>query len=194
MHGRLGFSRGAAGEEPDRGIVAMGVGVGQAVGRALRQLLEGAVASSFSHHDEMSQMGERVEQRLDPVEGGFVHDGHAGSAVLEIVDEILGREDGVDHGDDGPHLRRPEPGESELGPIGKYQKNAVLDRDAQLPQGIPEAIGPGLDLPVGVGLVAVVEAALVASPLLDVAVEEVPGHVEALRELHRGRGHGIPEF
>ena len=74
--------------------------------------------------------------------------------------------------------------------IGFHLKIKHLPK-AEIDERVREAVRAGLHLAVRVGVVAVVEAALGRAALLDVPVEEVPGHVEPLREL-QGPAHEAP--
>jgi hypothetical protein len=106
------------------------------------------------------------------------------------VDEVVRRHDRVHHRDHGARLGGAEPRERELGAVGQHDQHPVLDGDVEAAQRVREAVGVRVHLRVRVGEVAPAQARLAAAALLEVAVEEVPRHVEALGELHGGHGQG----
>jgi hypothetical protein len=139
------------------------------------------VRPRVADHEQVPEVGEALPQRVQPLERRRLHDRDLRPRVLEIVEVLLGRQGGVHHRDHGADLGRSEPGEGELGAVGQHDQHAVLGPDPERAQSIAQPVGGGLHLAVGEGLLPPVQAPLVAAALLDVPIEEVPGHVEALR-------------
>ncbi len=181
---RLGPAGGAAGEEPDRRIVAARGDVVEVRRQLAGDRLEAGVAAAGRRAADQ-ELGAGAVFR-----GGFEgshqvvpHHGAAGAAGAQQVGERIGLEGRVDHHHDRPELEDAEQGAGVLGPVGQGDEDPLLLTHAQAGESVGEAVGQPLDLAVGELAEGSAQGDPLAAALGDPAVEEVLGDVEVRRRL-----------
>ena len=114
LHRGLGPAGGAAGEEPDGGVVA----VGGEVPPGLRRRSRGAISQSRAAHDQQRRrVGSPRRRGAEGVRPLRRHQRHGGAAVLEEILDGVGLELRVDHHYDGADLQDAKQGRHEVRPV-----------------------------------------------------------------------------
>jgi len=132
-------------------------------------------------HDDLAQVVQFfLGDGLQMGEQRFADDGDAGAAVVEDVFVVLGLGLCVDGNGDGADFDGAEKGVQKFGRVEKQEKDPLFGADAELEQGITDAVGVFQELLVGDPLVAALDGDFRAAAFVDVAVDEVRGDVEGV--------------
>ena len=185
---RLGQTRGAAREEPDRRVVrTRGDGL-ERLPTVPGQSLEGGVPVGIAiHHEKPGLPLGRCQRRLEALPHRAVHHRAGGVTVVEKRRQVPRRAARVDHHHHSADAQRAEEGADEPGAVGQGDEHPLLRAHADFEQSATEAVGQRQHL--GVGHLAVGEAQSdpVPAPLPDPVVQEVVGDIEPLGKLHSDR-------
>ena len=183
LHRGLGAAGGAAGEEPDRGVVAVGGEVAPGVRRRIEARRPLALAPD-EQPGCMRGPGGHGAKRIGVLRA---HQRRRGAAVLEEIPDRVGLELRVDHHYDGADLQDAEQRRHEVGPVGQGDDHALLRRHARRGEHVGIAVRPRLHLavapPSGVGQ----QRGPVSPTLAHPGIEEVLGDIQVGR---RFGGHG----
>lgn len=109
-------------------------------------------------------------------------DGDAGAAVVEDVFVLLRLGLRVDGNGDRADFDRAEKGIEKFWRVEQQEKDALFGADAEREQEVADAIGILQKLEIGDPLVAALDGDFGATALLDVAVHEVRGDIEGIRQ------------
>ena len=112
----------------------------------------------------------------------FANQGDACAAVVEDVLVVLRFRLRVDRDGDSADLDRAEEGVQELRRIQEQEKNALFGTNAESEQSITDAVGSFEQLPIGDPLFAALDGDFRPAPFLDVAIHEVCGDIERIRQ------------
>jgi hypothetical protein len=193
-HG-LGPPRRAAGEEPDRGIVAVR---GKGLERGRRRF-DPALESRLARHQGSLHQPRALGRRPERLRDVDVGDHGARAGVLEEVLDLGPGEPGIGHHGDGAELEGAEERGHEFGRVGERQEDPLLGLDPGVGEDMAEAVRQGLDLGVGARARVGEERGMSAPALANARVEEEIRDVPSFRvrcghgKLARSRPHdGCP--
>ena len=151
LHRGLGPAGGAAGEEPDGGVVA----VGGKVPPGLRCRIEARFPIAAAHDQQRGRVGGpagRGAERVGPLRG---YQRHGGAAVLEEILDGVGLELRVDHHYDGADLQDAKQGRHVVRPVGQGDDHALFRSHSRRAEHVGIAVGQCLNLtvaqPSGIG-------------------------------------------
>ncbi len=190
MHGTLGEARRARRVEPEAGIVPGGVlGLEGSGGLGQPRLVGDMTWPRRAHHDHVLQMARVGENRPRLGEERLRDHGHAGTAVIEEIEIVLGahhRVDGYGHRAnlDGP----PEGGEEGRG-VEEETQHPVFLLDAEAAERIARPVDLLLEPGIGQLALVVKEGDLAAASFGHVAIHEERRGIEAVRHLERRQCH-----
>ena len=151
LHGGLGPAGGAAGEEPDGGVVTVG-GKGPP---GLRCRIETRFPIAGAHDQQRGRVGSpdgRGAKRVSPLRG---YQRHGGAAVLEEILDGVGLELRVDHHYDRADLQDAKQGRHVGRPVGQGDDHALFRSHSRRAEHVGIAVGQCLNLtvaqPSGIG-------------------------------------------
>jgi hypothetical protein len=151
------------------GVVGAGSSASGASATSASKLASPSRSSSGGHADRpaarAATAGRQLGARLaHAVERARVGHHHAGPRVVEVVGEVLDRQEGVDLGGDRADLLRGVPGGHELDPVGEREQHALLLADAEIAQDVAGAVDERGELGVAHALLAAQQRGAVAAP------------------------------
>ena len=111
---------------------------------------------------------------------------HARACVVEVIFVVTRRQQRIYHRDHRANTRRAKPRPNKLRTIGQHHQHAVLDIGARISQRIAGPVCQTRSFTVGPLPVFEIETDFVRPAFLEVVIEEVVRHVEALG---KRRGH-----
>ena len=178
---RLGATGGAAGKEPDRGVVAVGGDVVEAgVELAGNRRKTGMTAGLRAADQELGA----VAVTLRGLEGGdqaVRHHGAARAARGQEMGQRVGLERRVDHHHDRARLEHAKERADVLRSVGQGDEDALLRAHPEADEGLGKAVGELLDLAVGELAKGAPQGDALTTALGDPPVEEILGDVEVRR-------------
>ena len=113
---------------------------------------------------------------------GFTDDGYAGAGVVEDIFAIVRLGLGVDGNGDGADLDGAKERVEKFGRVEKQEEHALFWTSAESAKSIAGAVGALEELLVGDALVAAFDGDVLRAAFEKVAVHEVAGDVEELRQ------------
>src|SRR5579859_3266943 len=133
MQMNRGFGRagGPRGIEPERHVVAAGVGWLEYVGLIGNQTGEGSVLSAVSHDDDLFEILLFFQNVRHGGKEILTDDQYFRTAIAQQVAIVIRGEKGVDRNRDGADLHRTPEEEGKLGTVEHKEHHAVLHLDTQ---------------------------------------------------------------
>ena len=113
---------------------------------------------------------------------GFTDDGYAGAGVVEDIFVIVRLDLGVDGNSDGADFDDAKERVEKFGRVEKQEEHALFRMDAESAKSIAGAVGAIEELLVSDALVAAFDGDVLRAAFEKVAVYEVAGDVEELRQ------------
>ena len=113
---------------------------------------------------------------------GFADDGYAGARVVEDIFVIVRLGLGVDGNGDGADFDGAKERVEKFRRVEKQEEHALFRKDAESAKSIAGTVGALEELPVGDALVAALDGDVLRAAFEKVAVHEVGGDVEELRQ------------
>lgn len=142
-----------------------------------------ARAGCVADENDFTEMTEvLLRNRLKLGKQAFADDGYGGLAVIEDVLVFMGFGLSIHGNGYGANLDGAEKGVEKFGRVEKQQEHALFRADAEAPEGIGGAVGALEELLIRDALVAAFDSDVLGSALKDVAVHEIRGNVEKLRQ------------
>jgi len=113
---------------------------------------------------------------------GLTDDGYAGARVVEDIFVIVRLGLGVDGNGDGADFDGAKERVEKFRRVEKQEEHALFRKDAESAKSIAGTVGALEELPVGDALVAALDGDVLRAAFEKVAVHEVGGDVEELRQ------------
>ena len=152
-------------------------------GFRLRRGYGGQVGGQAADDDDVLEPRQlRAIDRVELAQERSADHESTGAAVIEGMRVILRAPERIERHRNDARLDRAEEAVGERGSVLQDQGDALLGLDAETSQGRAEAIDALGDLPVGDLLVAAFDRDLCAASLGDVAIDEMRGRVEDVRQ------------
>ena len=133
--------------------------------------------------DDFSKIAEILERNgFELRQKVFADDGYAGARVVEDIFVIVRLGLGVDGNGDGADLDGAKERVEKFGRVEKQEQHALFQMDAESAKSVAGAVGALEELLIGDALVAALDGDVLRSAFENVAVHEVGGDVEELRQ------------
>ena len=186
---RLGPAGGAAGEEPDRRVVAVGGNVVEAgVELAGDRREAGMTAGLRAADQELGTVAIAITIAITVTLCGLEHfhqivrhHGAARAARAQEMGQRVGLERRVDHHHDRARLEHAKERADVLRSVGQGDEDALLRAHPEADEGLGKAVGELLDLAVGELAKGAPQGDALTTALGDPPVEEILGDVEVRR-------------
>lgn len=184
MHAALGNAGRAGRVQPECRVVLCGrLGFELRRDRVHQIAQPTTLTDLVADENDFTEIGELLAwNRLELGKQTFVDERYAGSAIIEDVFVFMRFGLSV-HGDShAANFDGSEKRVEEFGRIEKQQENALSRADAKTPQGIAGAIGALKKLLICDALIATFDGDVLRSAFKDVAINEICGDVENVRQ------------
>ena len=186
----LGPAGGPGAVEPERRVVAVGVGRGELAGVLGQQLREAVGAlGGPADDDQLDPLGMDGQRLPDLVQQLQVDDHGLGVAVGQEVAVVVGLEQRVERDRDHPGADGPQERGHERRAVVLHQQHALLALHPERAEGAPGGAGVIEELLVGGLAGGAAQRDLGAAPGLEVAVQDRADVVEVRQGGNRGLGH-----
>src|ERR1700719_1282497 len=133
--------------------------------------------------DDFAKIAEILERNgLELPEKSFANDSHAGAGVIENVFAVVRFGLGVDGNGDRADFDGAEEGVEEFRRVEKQEEHALFGANAEIAKRVAGAVGALEELLVGDSFVAAFDGDIVRAALENIAIHEIRGGVEELRQ------------
>ena len=133
--------------------------------------------------DDFAKIAEILERNgFELRQKGFTDDGYAGAGVVEDIFVIVRFGLGVDGNSDGADFDGAKEGVEKFGRVEKQEEHALFRADAEVAKRVSGAVGALEELFVSNALVAAFDGDVLRAAFENVAIHEICGDVEELRQ------------
>jgi len=142
-----------------------------------------ACGLGVADEDDFAKGAEILERNgFELRQKGFADDGYAGAGVVEDIFVIVRLCLGVDGNGDGADFDGAKERVEKFGSVEKQEEHTLFQMDAESAKSVAGAVGTLEELLVGDALVAALDGDVLRAAFEKVAVHEVGGDVEELRQ------------